>query len=43
MAGRLWSIVLILCAAAAAGEIREDPPVATRPANGDVTGQITPA
>ena len=42
MRGKL--LAAILAAGVAAGpDIREDPPVASRPAAGDVTGQITPA
>ncbi|MHC4718212.1 MAG: hypothetical protein ACYS5V_14665 [Planctomycetota bacterium] len=39
----LIAILLAGCVLAAGDDIWEDPPVATRPAGGDVAGQITPA
>ncbi len=39
----LVSVILLAgCVLAAAEDIREDPPVATQPTTGDVTGAITP-
>jgi hypothetical protein len=40
---RVLTTILLTVAVISAIDIREDPPVASRPARGDVTGRITPA